>query len=32
MATRFSKLGLGLSATIGAAAAVAALCRRVMWP
>jgi hypothetical protein len=32
MATRFSKLGLGLSAMIVAVAAVAALCRRVMWP
>jgi hypothetical protein len=32
MAARFSKLGLGLSATIGAGVAVAALCRRVMWP
>jgi hypothetical protein len=32
MAARFSKLGLGLSAMICAAVAVAALCRRVMWP
>ncbi len=32
MAARFSKLGLGLSAMIFAAVAIAALCRRVMWP
>jgi hypothetical protein len=32
MAARFSKLGLGLSAMIVAAVAVAALSRRVMWP
>jgi len=32
MAARFSKLGLGLSAMLGAVVAVAALCRRVMWP
>ena len=32
MAARFSKLGLGLSAMLGVVVAVAALCRRVMWP
>jgi hypothetical protein len=32
MASRFSKLGLGLSAMLGVAIAVAALYRRAMWP
>jgi hypothetical protein len=32
MAARFSTLGLGLSAMIGAMVVVAELCRRVMWP
>ena len=32
MAARFSTLGLGLSAMMGALVTVAALCRRVMWP
>jgi hypothetical protein len=32
VAARFSTLGLALSAMIGAMVAVAALCRRVMWP
>jgi hypothetical protein len=32
MASRFSKLGLGLSAMLGVTIAVAALYRRAMWP
>ena len=32
MASRFSKLGLGLSAILGVTIAVAALYRRAMWP